>query len=102
MLHLPLGATSSSSQRTQPIGPQAMAGSSAYKGRLLGRRDLVVASPPVVTSPQRGEARWGEAHEREGREHTLPTLAPLPTSPRWGEELETVVCAALTRQKIPL
>jgi len=69
-----------------------MAGSSAYKGRLLGRRDLVVASPPVVTSPQRGEARRGEAQvvEATGGEHR-PRCAPLPTSPRWGEELEIVV-----------
>ena len=92
MLHLPLGATSSPAQNTQHMRPQARAGSSAYKVRLLGRRDLVVASPPVVTSPQRGEARRGEAQvvEATGGEHR-PRCAPLPTSPRWGEELESVV-----------
>jgi hypothetical protein len=44
-----------------------------------------------MTSPQRGEARRGEGqgHEETGGLTRL-RCAPYPTSPRWGEELETV------------
>src|SRR5262249_43344273 len=61
--------------------------------------DVPVSIAPVLderstllgTSPQRGEARRGEGQGQEGTGgRARPRSAPHPTSPRWGEESETV------------
>ena len=75
----------------------------SLQGRLLGQSNLIATSLLVVTSSQRGEARRGEAQMVEATGGGLRLrCAPLPTSPRWREESETVGCAALTVNNLPL
>ena len=61
---------------------------------------LAIAKHPRfnrLPSPQRGRRGRGKPRSARGRGHALPPLAPLPTSPRWGEEYNASVKEAFMK-----